>query len=47
MTTPQDPNAPDARPPFQRHRIYYLALKIVVLAAAAYFVLRVARGFWS
>jgi len=30
MTTP-DPSDPNIRPPFWRHRYYYLALKIVVL----------------
>ncbi len=27
-------NGPDAEPPFRRHANYYLALKLVVLAAA-------------
>jgi hypothetical protein len=36
--TPPDPNA---RPPFWRHRYYYLALKLVVLAAAVYLAGRV------
>jgi hypothetical protein len=36
------PNTPDpnARPPFWRHRYYYLAVKIIVLACAVYFALR-------
>ena len=28
MTSPIDPGDPDVRPPFWRHRYYYLALKI-------------------
>jgi hypothetical protein len=31
---------PNARPPFWKHRYYYLALKIVVLAAALAVALR-------
>ncbi len=31
---------PNARPPFWRHRYYYLALKIVVLVLAAVIALR-------
>jgi len=31
---------PDARPPFWRHRYYYLALKIAVLGAAIYIAMR-------
>jgi hypothetical protein len=38
MTAP-DPNA---RPPFWRHRYYYLALKIIVLLCAVYFTLQLA-----
>jgi hypothetical protein len=34
MTSPIDPGDPDVRPPFWRHRYYYLALKIGVLLAA-------------
>ena len=37
MTSAPDPNA---RPPFWRHRYYYLALKIVVLIVAAAIALR-------
>jgi hypothetical protein len=32
---------PEVRPPFWRHRYYYLALKIGVLACAIYFAARV------
>ena len=42
MTNQSDPNA---RPPFWRHRYYYLALKIVVLVAALAIALRL-LGFW-
>jgi len=38
MKTP-DPNA---RPPFWQHRYYYLALKMIVLACAAYVALSLA-----
>jgi hypothetical protein len=31
---------PNARPPFWKHRYYYMALKIVVLAAGIYFAVR-------
>jgi hypothetical protein len=31
MPSPLDPGNPDVRPPFWRHRYYYLALKIGVL----------------
>jgi hypothetical protein len=41
MTSPPAPDDPDVRPPFWRHRYYYLALKIVVLACAVYFAARV------
>ena len=41
MTSPPGPDDPDVRPPFWRHRYYYLALKIVVLACAVYFAARV------
>ena len=34
------PPDPDVRPPFWRHRYYYLALKIIVLVAAALVALR-------
>jgi hypothetical protein len=47
MSNAPDPNSPDVRPPFWRHRTYYLVLKLVVLAAAALLTLGVLRGFWS
>jgi hypothetical protein len=31
---------PDATPPFERHRIYYLILKIAVIIAAVLLALR-------
>jgi len=31
---------PDATPPFQRHRIYYIILKIAVIIAAVVLALR-------
>jgi len=37
MTTQPDPNA---QPPFYRHRYYYLAIKILVVACGVYFALR-------
>ena len=33
---------PEAKPPFQRHRLYYLILKIAVLIAAVALALRLA-----
>ena len=38
MISQQDPNA---RPPFYRHRYYYLAIKIIVLLCGVYLALRV------
>jgi hypothetical protein len=46
MTGPPDPGNPDVRPPFWRHRYYYLALKIGVLILAAVLALRL-LGLWS
>ena len=43
MTSAPGPVDPDVRPPFWRHRYYYLALKIVVLACAVYFAVAAAR----
>ena len=40
MTSPIDPGDPDVRPPFWRHRYYYLSLKIIVLVCGAYVALR-------
>jgi hypothetical protein len=34
---------PDVRPPFWKHRYYYLTLKIVVLLCGVYFALRILR----
>ncbi len=31
---------PASRPPFRKHPYYYIAMKLVVLAAAVYFGLR-------
>ena len=38
---------PNARPPFWRHRYYYLALKIVVLVLAAALAVRLLIRFTS
>jgi len=40
MSNAPGPSDPDVRPPFWKHRYYYLALKIIVLASAVYFTLR-------
>ena len=45
MTSPIDPGDPDVRPPFWRHRYYYLALKIVVLLFGVVVALRL-LGYW-
>jgi hypothetical protein len=45
MTSPIDPGDPDVRPPFWRHRYYYLALKIAVLVAGLVVALRL-LGYW-
>ena len=45
MTSPLDPGDPQVRPPFWRHRYYYLALKVGVLVAAVLVALRV-LGLW-
>jgi hypothetical protein len=45
MTSPIDPGDPDVRPPFWRHRYYYLALKILVLVLAAVVGLRLLSWF--
>jgi hypothetical protein len=39
VTNP-DPSDPSVRPPFWKHRYYYLALKIIVLVAAVVLALR-------
>ena len=41
MSNAPGPSDLDVRPPFWKHRYYYLALKIIVLACAVYFTLRV------
>ena len=43
MPSPLDPGNPDVRPPFWRHRYYYLALKIGVLLLAVVLALRLLR----
>jgi hypothetical protein len=39
MSTP-GPSDPNVRPPFWKHRYYYLALKVIVLLVALAFALR-------
>jgi hypothetical protein len=41
MSNAPDPSDPSVRPPFWKHRYYYLTLKIVVLLGAVYFALRI------
>ena len=41
MSNAPGPSDPDVRPPFWKHRYYYLGLKIIVLTCAVYFTLRV------
>jgi hypothetical protein len=41
VTNAPDPSDPNVRPPFWRHRYYYLALKILVLVLAVVVALRV------
>ena len=45
MTERKDMNDPSLRPPFWRHRYYYLALKIIVLIAGVLIALKVI-GVW-
>jgi len=45
MTERKDMSDPSVRPPFWRHRYYYLALKIIVLIAAVLIALKVI-GVW-
>jgi hypothetical protein len=45
MTSPIDPGDPEVRPPFWRHRYYYLALKIGVLIVGLFVALRL-LGYW-
>jgi hypothetical protein len=40
-----DPSDPEVRPPFWRHRYYYLALKLAVLLAGVLVALRL-LGYW-
>jgi hypothetical protein len=40
MTDRKDMSDPAVRPPFWRHRYYYLALKVIVLIAAVLLALR-------
>jgi hypothetical protein len=40
MSNAPGPSDPNVRPPFWKHRYYYLTLKIVVLACALYFAVR-------
>ena len=40
MSDAPGPSDPDVRPPFWRHRYYYLSLKIIVLVCGAYVALR-------
>jgi hypothetical protein len=46
MNGSPDPGNPDVRPPFWRHRYYYLALKVGVLILAVVLALRL-LGLWS
>jgi|GEM_PF-593482 len=45
MTAAPEPGDPEVRPPFWRHRYYYLALKLVVLAAGILVALRILSWF--
>ena len=45
MSNAPDPSDPEVRPPFWRHRYYYLALKIIVLVAALAVALRLLGYF--
>jgi hypothetical protein len=45
MTGSPAPDDPEVRPPFWRHRYYYLALKIVVLVVAAALAVRLLYRF--
>ena len=45
MTDRKDMRDPGVRPPFWRHRYYYLALKLIVLIAGVLIALRVV-GVW-
>ena len=45
MSSEPTPSDPNARPPFWKHRYYYLALKIIVLAAGILIAGRL-LGYW-
>ena len=45
MTDDKDMSDASVRPPFWQHRTYYLALKIIVLAAGVLIALKVI-GLW-
>ena len=45
MTDRKDMGDPSVRPPFWRHRYYYLALKIIVLIAGVLIALKII-GVW-
>ena len=47
MTDPKDMSDPQVRPPFWRHRYYYLALKLVVLAFGLYVAARLIGYLWA
>jgi hypothetical protein len=47
MTNPLDPGDPQVRPPFWRHRYYYLALKLAVLAFGLYVAARLIGYLWA
>lgn len=44
MSKAPDPNSPDVRPPFWRHRYAYMFLKVAVLVAAVYIALQLFKG---
>ena len=44
MSNAPDPNSPDVRPPFWKHRYAYAFYKVAVLAAAAYIALRLFKS---
>jgi hypothetical protein len=47
MTDPKKMSDPDVRPPFWRHRYYYLVLKLAVLAVALYVAARFIGYLWA
>jgi hypothetical protein len=44
MSNAPDPNSPDVRPPFWRHRYVYMVLKFAVLVAGVIIAVRLWRG---